>query len=166
MCSACICSTSLSMLPMSPAAHPSHAHTVICSWISSSSTRALTGELGTSPSVSSDRFPRSSSMGPVSAWGSWITAEEAVEPGPTRSRFVGRSSSMISVVSSGKSSSELSIFSMEERGESSPGESALAMAAEGACRLASALIDCSRGCDKSLKEIVLRMRNLGGWQTF
>ena len=55
-----MCSTSLSILPKSPASQPIQAHTVTCSCVSSSSGRRFVGELGTSPSVSEDIEPASS----------------------------------------------------------------------------------------------------------
>lgn len=111
-----MCSTSLSMLPWSPAPQPSQAHVVICSWKSSSSTRAL-GELGMSPSVSSDTCDMPSN-GSTSGT---TTADDAVDPSPSFCRFGGGSPSI--KASSSNSSSEECI---EDSGES--GESCLAIA--------------------------------------
>src|SRR3569833_526367 len=111
-----MCSTSLSIFSISPAWHPSQAHVVTCSWFSSSSQRVLTGELGTSPSVSSDTCDISSRGSTSGA----TTAEEAVDPSPIFCRFGGGRSSIID--SSSNSSEEL----IDESGESG-GESFLAI---------------------------------------
>ena len=121
-----MCSTSLSMLPMSPVRHPSHAQTVICSWKSSSSWRAFTGELGTSPSVSDETSDMPSSRSGGASW-SCAAAEGVLDRPAVLRRFAGGPSSSTSVASSGYSSSDDDI---DEREDSSIGESVLAMVEE------------------------------------
>ncbi len=85
-----MCSTSLSMFFRSPARQPSQAQVVTCSWKSSSSSLALTGELGMSPSVSSE----TGDMPSKGSASGRTTADEAVDPSPSFLRFGGGSSSI------------------------------------------------------------------------
>lgn len=119
-----MCSTRASISPRSPTGHPSHLHTVTCSWPRASSSWSggspLVGEPGTSPEVSEE----------MSVWSSmWDSGVLRCEKGPIRWRLAGGmmgASGRQSVLWSRSSVLTSSAKSSDEREESGePGESAI-----------------------------------------